>query len=606
MMLILTKFQIECYLMKTLAPRTQIQDYFVQEIIDSYDDKATYRVEDFKLDKSVLLSEYDISKKTIYEKLLSFKHTNIITVDKMFESNQKLYIVSKLSTDLKLKKYLQSNSVSETEINKTLSSMLEMMFALKQLELSLNLNIDNLIITKEKSIVVNNTIDIISYIDDEQMIYQLGLIAYFLIAQELYKEDQELTANQKYSKAICGLVSRMLGTNLKNKFKTLEELQSLVKQSVKYNEVSCEPIVCEENSNNPISKMLSLVAIILVIAVGSYVLTSDKKVLKASEIGLLESVQFHIASYMNKSEAQFALGEMYEKGYAVDIDLKEALKWYEKSANNTNVNAQYYLGYLYKEGKIVPKDINKALYWYKKAANNGSEIAQYSLGHFYYSAVDVKKDNREAIKWLEKAGAQNYKKSYYILGLLYLNSGGEEIDYKKSFEYFSKGLDSNDSYSQMAVAYMYQNGYGVKGNHLKAIELYEMAANSGYKVAQYNLGRIYHYGKGVKSDKQKARYWYLLADNQGSKEAKEALKVLDKNPKVKKKRKIKAQEAKIYEEPKSIDYGRYIDRGEFIEDTKSGLFWQKDGRESGKMNFYQAKEYAKNLNLGGVTGWRLC
>ena len=613
-MLILTKFQIECYLMKILAPRTQIKDYLVENIIDNYEDKVTYKVEDFRLDKSALLSEYEISKKEIYEKLLSFKHTNIVSIDKIFEYNQRLYTVSKLSTALKLEKYLLSNSMSESEINKTINSMLDMMFELKQLELSINLKIDNLIITEEKSIVVNNSINMINYINDEQTIYQVGLLAYFLVTKESYESVEELKPNQQYSKSLCGLINRMLGVADNKKFKTLQEPKGLVKQSVRDSEISCEPIVCEDNNSNKISKIFSLMSIILIVVAGSYVLTSEKKVLKASEIGLFQSIQYHLAGYMNKNEAQFALGEMYEKGYAVDIDYKEALYWYEKSANNTNVPAQSYLGYLYKEGKVIQKDINKALYWYEKAANNGSEIAQYSLGYLYYAGVDILKNSRKAIFWLEKAGPQNYKNAYHILGLLYLNSDGDAIDYQKSFKYFSKGLDSNDSYSQMAVAYMYQKGYGVEENHQKAIELYEKAANGGHKVAQYNLGRIYHYGKGVKSDKKKARHWYLLAYNQGYKEAKKALNVLNKKSKVKKKQKIKVQEAKRYDkpvvaqkykEPQSISYGRFIDRGEFIEDTDTRLFWQKDGKSSGKLNFYQAKEYAKNLNLGGVKGWRV-
>ena len=50
---------------------------------------------------------------------------------------------------------------------------------------------------------------------------------------------------------------------------------------------------------------------------------------------------------------------------------------------------------------------------------------------------------------------------------------------------------------------------------------------------------------------------------------------------------------------------RFRDRGEYIEDTKTGLLWQKDGQQSGKMNFYQAADYAKQLKLGGMTGWRV-
>jgi hypothetical protein len=50
---------------------------------------------------------------------------------------------------------------------------------------------------------------------------------------------------------------------------------------------------------------------------------------------------------------------------------------------------------------------------------------------------------------------------------------------------------------------------------------------------------------------------------------------------------------------------RYIDRGEYIEDTTTKLLWQKDGASAGKKNFQQAADYAKGLKLGGLTGWRV-
>ena len=50
---------------------------------------------------------------------------------------------------------------------------------------------------------------------------------------------------------------------------------------------------------------------------------------------------------------------------------------------------------------------------------------------------------------------------------------------------------------------------------------------------------------------------------------------------------------------------RFLDRGEYIEDLTTGLLWQKDGVASGKLNFYQAAEYTKNLKLDKLTGWRV-
>ena len=50
---------------------------------------------------------------------------------------------------------------------------------------------------------------------------------------------------------------------------------------------------------------------------------------------------------------------------------------------------------------------------------------------------------------------------------------------------------------------------------------------------------------------------------------------------------------------------RFIDRGDYVEDTKTGLLWQKDGDESGKRNHEDAKKYAAGLKLGGLAGWRV-
>lgn len=50
---------------------------------------------------------------------------------------------------------------------------------------------------------------------------------------------------------------------------------------------------------------------------------------------------------------------------------------------------------------------------------------------------------------------------------------------------------------------------------------------------------------------------------------------------------------------------RFVDRGEYIEDSQTGLLWQKDGIKSGKMNFYEAAKYAEKLELADIKGWRV-
>ena len=79
-------------------------------------------------------------------------------------------------------------------------------------------------------------------------------------------------------------------------------------------------------------------------------------------------------------KAQHWLGDMYYYGKGVSKDLEEALRWYEKAAENEHAQAQYWLGRMYYYGKGVPEDHEKASYWWKKAAENGHVGAQSRLG----------------------------------------------------------------------------------------------------------------------------------------------------------------------------------------------------------------------------------
>jgi hypothetical protein len=51
--------------------------------------------------------------------------------------------------------------------------------------------------------------------------------------------------------------------------------------------------------------------------------------------------------------------------------------------------------------------------------------------------------------------------------------------------------------------------------------------------------------------------------------------------------------------------GRFLDRGDYVEDTKTGLWWQKDGTASGKMHYFDAIKYATTVKFGGQFGWRV-
>ena len=77
--------------------------------------------------------------------------------------------------------------------------------------------------------------------------------------------------------------------------------------------------------------------------------------------------------------AQFALGEMYDKGKGVPQDYKTAVKWYRLAAEQGNAKSQGNLGLMYYNGDGVPQDDRTAEKWWRLAAEQGGAVAQYNL-----------------------------------------------------------------------------------------------------------------------------------------------------------------------------------------------------------------------------------
>ena len=111
-----------------------------------------------------------------------------------------------------------------------------------------------------------------------------------------------------------------------------------------------------------------------------------------------------------------------------------ALSDFESRANQGDKVAQFCLAYMLKHGKgvIEPKP-NEALKWYEKAAEQGYAPAQNNLGVLYLriSEAEENKSRSElyyfqtAEKWFEMAAKQNYPPSQLNLSIIDLNKHGE-------------------------------------------------------------------------------------------------------------------------------------------------------------------------------------
>lgn len=73
-------------------------------------------------------------------------------------------------------------------------------------------------------------------------------------------------------------------------------------------------------------------------------------------------------------EAQYNIGQIYEKGLGTEPDYESAALWYRRAAEQGHAASQTSLGYLYEQGLGVEKDPVEALNWYRKAAGLPDEF----------------------------------------------------------------------------------------------------------------------------------------------------------------------------------------------------------------------------------------
>ncbi len=117
---------------------------------------------------------------------------------------------------------------------------------------------------------------------------------------------------------------------------------------------------------------------------------------------------------------------------------KKAAHWFEKAAEQGNVNAQLKLGMMYTQGKGVLKDSKEAAHWFKKAALQGYSNAQFNLGVMYYQGEGVLQEYKKAAHWFKKAALQEDATAQYHLGIMYIKGIGVKQDSKQAIYWLKK------------------------------------------------------------------------------------------------------------------------------------------------------------------------
>lgn len=79
--------------------------------------------------------------------------------------------------------------------------------------------------------------------------------------------------------------------------------------------------------------------------------------------------RFRTLADQGNAPAQWMIGWTYHRGFTVPQDLREAMRWYRKAAEQGHPTAQLNLGALYENGEGgIPHDVVRAHMWYSLAA----------------------------------------------------------------------------------------------------------------------------------------------------------------------------------------------------------------------------------------------
>jgi len=133
------------------------------------------------------------------------------------------------------------------------------------------------------------------------------------------------------------------------------------------------------------------------------------------------------------ADAQVQLGLRYLQGNGVEKNPAEAVKWYQKAAQQTNHVALFSLARMYENGQGVARDRAEALKYYRRAADEGYEVAQRILSGMYARGHLVQRDPVEAFKWARRAAGSGDPYARTLLAQYYSTGQGTGKDLVEAY-----------------------------------------------------------------------------------------------------------------------------------------------------------------------------
>ena len=162
---------------------------------------------------------------------------------------------------------------------------------------------------------------------------------------------------------------------------------------------------------------------------------------------------------------------------------KKAAQLYKEAALLGHPMGQFKYAESLSGGKPSAETMKEAMQWYQKSADQHCVQALFKLGLIYFEGIGQKADKPLAAQYFFEAARLGYPRAQYNLATMFAEGNGLNKDLYAAFYWFMQAAQRQDPAAQRRVAVCYAEGTGVDKNLVKAQEWLMKAAQNGDVIA---------------------------------------------------------------------------------------------------------------------------
>jgi uncharacterized protein len=154
--------------------------------------------------------------------------------------------------------------------------------------------------------------------------------------------------------------------------------------------------------------------------------------------------------FWNPSSRLYNLSLTSLEGLRTPQDPQKSFLLNAQAAESGMHEAVLAMGWFYLNGVGVPEDIRQAKRWYRKSARQGEPMAMFTLGYIAYG----QRDFQDALVWFGRARDRGHSASIFWIGKLLWRGHGVPQNKKKAMALFQRAAREKVSVARRVLRFL--------------------------------------------------------------------------------------------------------------------------------------------------------